>query len=124
MLVVCTVGSAYITRKRATGVSPRGASLLGANAKRTHARWKRRWSIAGECREFPCRLFLNQHSRELGRWRVFYKAGRLLYSKKIGTTAWVKEKVNGKNADPKVAVERRLDWEKTQKKKQEIRRNT
>jgi hypothetical protein len=77
----------------------------------------------GECGEFPCGLFLNQYSRELGPWRVFYKAGQLLYRKKIGTVAWVNEKTKGKNADPKVAVERCLNWEKTQKKKQETRRN-
>jgi hypothetical protein len=56
----------------------------------------------GECVEFPCWLFLNQYSRELGPWRVFYKAGQLVYRKK--------------NADPKVAMERHLEWEKTQKK--------
>jgi hypothetical protein len=61
---------------------------------------------------------LKQYSPALGRWRVFYKAGQLIYRKKIGTTAWVKEKASGKNPDPKVAVERHLDWERKQKKKQ------
>ena len=76
----------------------------------------------GKCTEFPCSLFLNQYSRELGPWRVFYKAGQLLYREKIGTTAWVREKEKGKNADPKVAVERYLEWEKTQKKKPQTKR--
>ena len=71
----------------------------------------------GECAEFPCGRFLNQYSRELGPWRVFYKAGQLVYRKKVGTEAWVKEKAKGKNPDPKVAVERYLSWEKAQKKK-------
>jgi len=75
----------------------------------------------GECGEFPCKLFLKQYSRELGPWRVFYKAGQLLYRKKIGTIAWVNEKAKGKNADPKVAMERYLNWEKTQKKKQKTK---
>lgn len=70
----------------------------------------------GECSEFPCSLFLKQYSRELGPWRVFYKAGQLVYRKKIGTKAWVKEKASGKNPDPKVAIERYLHWEKEQKK--------
>jgi hypothetical protein len=78
----------------------------------------------GECGEFPCSLFLNQYSRELGPWRVFYKAGQLVYRKKIGTAAWVDEKAKGKNADPKVAVERCLNWEKSQKKKQETKTKT
>jgi len=77
----------------------------------------------GRCTEFPCNLFLNQYSKRLGPWRVFYKAGQLLYRKKIGTAAWIKEKVSGKNADPKVAVERCLEREKTQKKKQQ-KKNT
>jgi len=76
----------------------------------------------GECGEFPCSLFLDQYSRELGPWRVFYKAGQLQYRKKIGTTAWVSEKASGKNADPKVAVERCLDWEKAQKEKQQTKK--
>ncbi len=71
----------------------------------------------GKCTEFPCRLFLNQYSRELGPWRVFYKAGQLLYREKIGTPAWIDEKKKGKNADPKVAVERYMAWEKTKKKR-------
>lgn len=76
----------------------------------------------GKCTEFPCSLFLNQYSRELGPWRVFYKAGQLLYREKIGTTAWVREKEKGKNADPKVAVERYLEWKKTQKKNPQTKR--
>jgi hypothetical protein len=73
----------------------------------------------GECLEFPCTLFLKQYSRELGPWRVFYKAGQLVYRKKIGTKTWVKEKASGKNPDPKVAIERHLHWEKEQKKQRE-----
>jgi len=57
---------------------------------------------------------LNQYSRQLGPWRVFYKAGQLVYRKKIGTTKWIKEKAKGKNRDPKVAIERHLTWEKQQ----------
>jgi len=68
----------------------------------------------GECSEFPCTLFLSRYSRELGPWRVFYKAGQLIYRKKIGTVSWVKEKSSGKNPDPKVPVERYLLWEKRQ----------
>jgi hypothetical protein len=52
----------------------------------------------------------------LGPWRVYYKAGQLVYRKKIGTESWVREKAKGKNPDPKVAMERYLAWEKTQKK--------
>jgi hypothetical protein len=73
----------------------------------------------GECSEFPCSLFLKQYSRELGPWRVYYKAGQLVYRKKIGTKAWVKEKANGKNPDPKVVIERHLHWEKEQKKQKD-----
>lgn len=69
----------------------------------------------GECADFPCGIFLKQYSRQLGRWRVFYKAGQLVYRKKIGTRAWVKQKASGRNPDPKVAVERYFAWEKTQK---------
>lgn len=69
----------------------------------------------GECTQFPCERFLKQYNRQLGPWRVFYKAGQLVYRKKIGTGAWVKQKVSGKNPDPKVAVERHLAWEKAQK---------
>jgi len=76
----------------------------------------------GECAEFPCNRFLKQYSRELGSWRVFYKAGQLLYRKKIGTTSWAKEKASGKNPDPKVSVERYLLWEKTQKKEPKSRK--
>ncbi len=75
----------------------------------------------GECSEFPCRRFLKQYSRQLGPWRVFYKAGQLVYRKKIGTRAWVKQKASGKNPDPKVAVERYLAWEKAQSKKLKTR---
>lgn len=71
----------------------------------------------GECAEFPCELFLKQYSPELGKWRVFFKAGQLVYREKIGTAAWVKEKSNGKNPDPKVLIERYLLWERTQHKK-------
>ena len=70
----------------------------------------------GECAEFPCGRFLKQYSRQLGPWRVFYKAGQLVYRKKIGTEAWVRQKASGRNYDPKVAVERYLAWEKTQRK--------
>jgi len=62
---------------------------------------------------------LKQYSPALGPWRVFYKAGQLIYRKKIGTTAWVKEKAKGKNPDPKVAVERHLLWEREQKKQKQ-----
>jgi hypothetical protein len=47
-----------------------------------------------------------------------------VYRKKIGTAAWGDEKAKGKNADPKVAVERCLSWEKSQKKKQETKAKT
>jgi len=71
----------------------------------------------GQCSELPCSLYLKQYSPELGPWRVFYKAGQLVYRRKIGTAAWTKEKASGKNPDPKTAVERYLRWEKTQSKK-------
>ena len=71
----------------------------------------------GQCRGFPCKIFLNQYSRQLGPWRGYYKAGQLVYRNKIGTERWVKEKADGKNPDPKVAMERYLAWEKTQKRK-------
>ncbi len=71
----------------------------------------------GHCGDFPCKLFLNQYSRQLGPWRVYYKAGQLVYRKKIGTESWVREKAKGRNPDPKVAMERYLAWEKTRKKK-------
>jgi hypothetical protein len=74
----------------------------------------------GRCIEFPCRRFLNQYSRELGPWRVFYKAGQLLYREKVGTAAWVREKKKGENADPKTALERFLIWDRTHKKKAKL----
>jgi hypothetical protein len=36
-----------------------------------------------------------------GAWRVFYRAGQLAYRKKVGTNTWLKEKMQGKIADPK-----------------------
>ena len=69
----------------------------------------------GECADFPCNRFLRQYSLEMGRWRVFYKAGQLVYRKKMGTESWVREKTKGKNRDPKVTIERYFAWEKTQK---------
>ena len=36
-----------------------------------------------------------------GRDRIFYRAGQLVYRKKIGTKAWIEEKSKGDNADPK-----------------------
>jgi len=72
----------------------------------------------GECRKFPCRRFLSQYSRQLGRWRVFYKAGQLVYRKKVGTEAWVKEKASGKNPDPKTAIEKHLALEKQNRNRQ------
>lgn len=40
-----------------------------------------------------------------------------MYREKIGTSAWIGEKETGKNADPKVVVERYLKWAKTHKRK-------
>jgi hypothetical protein len=47
---------------------------------------------------------LKQYSRQLGPWRVFYKAGQLVYRKKIGTASWVREKAEGKNPDPRLST--------------------
>lgn len=55
----------------------------------------------GLCADFPCDYFLSTYDPKEGAWRVFYRAGQLAYRKKIGTKAWLEEKMQGKNADPK-----------------------
>ena len=55
----------------------------------------------GACQEFPCKYFLETYDPSEGAWQVFYRAGQLVYRKKIGTEKWVKEKKLGKNPDPK-----------------------
>jgi hypothetical protein len=55
----------------------------------------------GLCQEFPCDIYLSQYDPAQGIWRVFYRAGQLVYRKKIGTQAWLEEKLSGKNPDPK-----------------------
>lgn len=70
----------------------------------------------GKCTDFPCNRFLRQFDPRHGRWRVFYKAGQLLYRTKIGTSAWIREKAKGRNPDPRVSVERCLEWEASHSK--------
>lgn len=117
-------GECLFYEKPCKGCVPSGGKPSWGKCKTHACATEKKVEHCGECIEFPCSLFLNQYSRELGPWRVFYKAGQLLYRKKIGTVAWVDEKAKGKNADPKVAMERYLHWEKTQKEKQETRKDT
>jgi len=56
----------------------------------------------GLCAEFPCNYYLSTFDPNEGWWRVFYRAGQLVYRKKIGTKAWLEEKVRGENPDPKL----------------------
>jgi len=55
----------------------------------------------GLCPDFPCDYFLSTYDPAEGKWRVFYRAGQLAYRKRIGTKAWLEEKAQGKNPDPK-----------------------
>jgi hypothetical protein len=55
----------------------------------------------GLCSEFPCTYYLTTYDPSEGKWRVFYRAGQLVYRKKIGTKAWLEEKTKGGNPDPK-----------------------
>jgi hypothetical protein len=55
----------------------------------------------GLCQDFPCDYFLSTYDPNEGQWRVFYRAGQLVYRKRIGTKAWAKEKMKGRNPDPK-----------------------
>ena len=55
----------------------------------------------GLCHEFPCDYYLSAYDPSEGIWRVFYRAGQLVYRKKIGTDAWLQGKLHGKNPDPK-----------------------
>jgi hypothetical protein len=55
----------------------------------------------GLCAEFPCNYFLTTSDPAEEQWRVFYRAGQLAYRKKIGTKAWIEEKIKGTNPDPK-----------------------
>jgi hypothetical protein len=109
-------GECLYYRKTCKGCVPSDGRPSWGKCKTYACTVEKKVEHCGECAEFPCGLFLNQYSRELGPWRVFYKAGQLVYRKKIGTEAWVAGKAKGKNADPKVAMERYLEWKKTQKK--------
>jgi hypothetical protein len=55
----------------------------------------------GLCEEFPCTHFLSTYDPNEGQSRVFYRAGQLIYRRKIGTKAWLAEKAEGKNPGPK-----------------------
>lgn len=55
----------------------------------------------GLCGDFPCNYFMTTYDPNEGRDRIFYRAGQLVYRKKIGTKAWTEEKSKGDNADPK-----------------------
>lgn len=55
----------------------------------------------GLCKEFPCDYFLSTYDPKEGRSGVFMRIGQLVYRKKIGTKAWVKEKAKGTGAEPK-----------------------
>jgi len=55
----------------------------------------------GLCGEFPCEYFLTTYDPNEGAWRVFYRAGQLAYRKRIGTEAWIQQKIDGKIGDPK-----------------------
>ena len=109
-------GECLYFEKQCQGCVPSGGQPSWGKCRIYACAKKRNVEHCGECSELPCTLFLKQYSRELGPWRVFYKAGQLVYRKRIGTTAWVKEKASDKNPDPKVAIERHLHWEKEQEK--------
>ena len=109
-------GECLYFKEQCQGCVPSGGQPSWGKCRTYACTRKKNVEHCGECSEFPCTLFLKQYSPELGPWRVFYKAGQLIYRKKIGTTTWVKEKASGKNPDPKVAVERHLHWERKQKK--------
>ena len=55
----------------------------------------------GLCAEFPCDYYLTTFDPKEGQSRVFYRAGQLVYRKKIGTKAWLEEKIKGTNPDLK-----------------------
>jgi hypothetical protein len=55
----------------------------------------------GLCLDFPCEYFMSTYDPSEGAWRVFYRAGQLAYRRKVGTKTWLKEKMQGKIADPK-----------------------
>jgi len=59
----------------------------------------------GLCLDFPCEYFMSTYDPSEGSWRVFYRAGQLAYRRKIGTEAWLNEKMQGKIADPKHQAE-------------------
>ena len=109
-------GECLYYKNQCQGCVPSGGKPSWGKCRTYACTVEKKVEHCGECTEFPCNRFLNQYSRELGPWRVFYKAGQLVYRKKIGTTLWIKEKSRGKNPDPKIAVERYLAWEKRQKK--------
>ncbi len=110
-------GECLYYKKPCQGCVPSGGQPSWGKCRTYVCSKKKSVEHCGECSEFPCALFLKQYSRELGPWRVFYKAGQLIYRKKIGTTAWVEDKASGKNPDPKVAIERYLRSDLEQKKR-------
>ena len=55
----------------------------------------------GVCEDFPCDFFFATFDPNEGQWRIFYRAGQLMYRRKIGTKAWLEEKAKGGNPVPK-----------------------
>lgn len=55
----------------------------------------------GLCSDFPCNHFMTTYDPNEGKQRIFYRAGQLVYRKKVGTKSWIEEKAKGENADPK-----------------------
>jgi len=51
---------------------------------------KRGIAHCGECREFPCKLFLGWHDPKNGRKSALPYVGLLLIRKKHGTEEWIK----------------------------------
>lgn len=115
-------GECLYYQKECQGCVPSGGQPSWGKCRTYACSVEKKVEHCGECAEFPCSRLLKQYSRALGPWRAFYKTGQLVYRKKIGTAAWVKEKEAGKNPDPKVAVERHLLWEKEQNRKLKSKR--
>jgi len=84
-------GECLFYEKPCKGCVPSGGKPSWGKCKTYACATEKKVEHCGECGEFPCSLFLNQYSRELGPWRVFYKAGQLLYRKKIGKREYLND---------------------------------
>jgi hypothetical protein len=95
-----TAVNANTTGKRVTVAVVQRANRSGVNATSTPASEKK-VEHCGLREDFPCDYFLSTYDLIKGQWRVFYRAGQLAYRRRMGTRAWAKEKMKGRNLDPK-----------------------